>query len=108
MCSNKVLGGICNIAICILLQLIGTLVQVSMPQNGITADGIAALARAFGKNPNLQIIDLNDNTFTQEGACAMAEVGLRHSLSRTRLKVFSVAFLAGPTQFAAASGDQFW
>ena len=58
------------------LQMVGTLVQVSMPQNGITAGGIAALAQAFGKNPNLQIIDLNDNTFTQEGACAMAKVGV--------------------------------
>ena len=36
------------------LKAIGSLVQVSMPQNGIESDGICALAKAFSKNPNLE------------------------------------------------------
>jgi Ran GTPase-activating protein 1 len=35
-----------------------------MPQNGIRPPGIEALAGAFVQNPNLRIIDLNDNTIT--------------------------------------------
>lgn len=35
-----------------------------MPQNGIRAPGIEALANAFVQNRNLRIIDLNDNTIT--------------------------------------------
>lgn len=37
------------------VQTLGTLVQVSMPQNGINADGVRALAKAFSKNPNLEV-----------------------------------------------------
>ncbi len=36
-------------------QTLGTLVQVSMPQNGINSDGVRALAKAFSKNPNLEV-----------------------------------------------------
>ena len=35
-----------------------------MPQNGIRPPGIEALTGAFLENPNLRIIDLNDNTIT--------------------------------------------
>ena len=35
-----------------------------MPQNGIRPPGIEALTNAFLDNPNLRIIDLNDNTIT--------------------------------------------
>jgi len=45
-----------------------------MPQNGIHHEGVCALAKAFSKNPKMQVIDLNDNTFTEEGSLAMAEV----------------------------------
>ncbi|XP_015779681.1 PREDICTED: ran GTPase-activating protein 1-like isoform X1 [Acropora digitifera] len=55
-------------------QIIGTLEELQMPQNGIQHEGIAALAEAFKSNPNLRILNLNDNTFTAEGAKAMAEV----------------------------------
>lgn len=45
-----------------------------MPQNGINHPGITALAEAFAVNPLLRVINLNDNTFTEKGAVAMAEV----------------------------------
>ncbi len=38
-----------------------------MPQNGIRMDGITALAHGLAKNPGLEYIDLQDNTFTFEG-----------------------------------------
>lgn len=47
-----------------------------MPQNGINHPGITALAQAFAVNPLLRIINLNDNTFTEKGGIAMAEVSL--------------------------------
>ncbi|KAG6853932.1 hypothetical protein C0991_012424 [Blastosporella zonata] len=48
----------------------GTLVDVRMPQNGIRMDGITALARGLAKCPNLEHVDLQDNTFTQAGEIA--------------------------------------
>lgn len=60
-----------------------------MPQNGICHEGIAALAKAFGNNVQLQVrhtkylfgqlhcifkaINLSDNTFSDAGSCAMAQ-----------------------------------
>lgn len=46
----------------------GTLVNVRMPQNGIRMNGITALARGLAKCANLQYIDFQDNTFTEDGA----------------------------------------
>ena len=54
--------------------MLGTLTRVSMTQNGINHPGILALAKSLAKNTNLQILDLNDNTFTAKGAAAVAEV----------------------------------
>lgn len=45
-----------------------------MPQNGINHPGITALATAIKHNPNLQALNLNDNTFTKRGSIAMADV----------------------------------
>lgn len=42
----------------------GTLEEVRMVQNGIRMEGITALAGGLAKNPNIQHIDLQDNTFT--------------------------------------------
>ena len=50
----------------------GSLEEVVMPQNGIYFEGLTALAAAFANNPNLRILNLNDNTFTDKGARAMA------------------------------------
>jgi Ran GTPase-activating protein 1 len=51
----------------------GTLVEVSMPQNGIYAEGISALSDAFRNNPHLKILNFNDNTVQKEGAEALAK-----------------------------------
>ncbi|CAH1777387.1 unnamed protein product [Owenia fusiformis] len=54
-------------------KAMGTLEEVSMPQNGINHAGITALADAFASNKNLKNINLNDNTFTEKGALSMAK-----------------------------------
>lgn len=51
----------------------GSLVEVRMPQNGIRMDGIACLADGLGKCPNLEYLDLQDNTFGEPGSTAMAK-----------------------------------
>ena len=58
-------------------QLMGSLEEVAMPQNGINFEGIAALSEAFSCNPKLRVLNLNDNTFTEKGAKAMAKVILK-------------------------------
>ncbi|XP_062859856.1 ran GTPase-activating protein 1b [Trichomycterus rosablanca] len=58
-------------------QLIGSLEEIHMPQNGINHPGITALATAMQHNPNLCVLNLNDNTFTKRGAVAVAQA-LRH------------------------------
>lgn len=58
-------------------QMIGSLEEVHMPQNGINHPGITSLATAMQHNPNLRVLNLNDNTFTKRGAVAMAQA-LRH------------------------------
>jgi Ran GTPase-activating protein 1 len=51
----------------------GSLVEVRMPQNGIRMDGIANLAHGLAKCPNLEYLDLQDNTFGEDGSAAMAK-----------------------------------
>ncbi|KAM6966270.1 LOW QUALITY PROTEIN: ran GTPase-activating protein 1-like [Tautogolabrus adspersus] len=58
-------------------QLMGSLEEVHMPQNGINHPGVTALASAMKHNSNLRILNLNDNTFTEKGAIAMAQA-LKH------------------------------
>ncbi|KAJ8345717.1 hypothetical protein SKAU_G00299100 [Synaphobranchus kaupii] len=58
-------------------QLMGSLEEVHMPQNGINHPGVTALATAVQHNPQLRVINLNDNTFTKRGAIAMAQ-SLKH------------------------------
>lgn len=57
-------------------QTIGTLEEIAMPQNGINPPGILALADAFSENPNLRVLNLNDNTFTADGAATIAKVSI--------------------------------
>lgn len=54
-------------------KMLGTLESVAMPQNGIYAPGIENLANAFASNPNLKVINLEDNSLTEEGAKYIAE-----------------------------------
>ncbi|XP_068575039.1 ran GTPase-activating protein 1-like isoform X2 [Cebidichthys violaceus] len=58
-------------------QLMGSLEEVHMPQNGINHPGVTALAKAMQHNAGLRILNLNDNTFTEKGAIAMAQA-LKH------------------------------
>ncbi|KAG9343098.1 hypothetical protein JZ751_015317, partial [Albula glossodonta] len=58
-------------------QLMGSLEEVHMPQNGINHPGVTALANAMQHCPQLRVINLNDNTFTKRGAIAMAQ-SLKH------------------------------
>ena len=52
----------------------GSLEELQMPQNGILHEGITALADALATNTNLRLLNMNDNTFTEVGAKAMAKV----------------------------------
>ena len=52
----------------------GSMEEVHMPQNGINHPGVTALATAMQHNAGLRILNLNDNTFTEKGAIAMAQV----------------------------------
>ncbi|XP_070708346.1 ran GTPase-activating protein 1b [Pempheris klunzingeri] len=58
-------------------QLMGSLEEVHMPQNGINYAGVMALASAMRHNPELRTLNFNDNTFTKKGTMAMAQA-LRH------------------------------
>lgn len=58
----------------------GSLEEVHMPQNGINHPGVTALATAMQHNTRLRILNLNDNTFTDKGAIAMAQVLRRRGL----------------------------
>jgi Ran GTPase-activating protein 1 len=53
---------------------IDSLVELSMPQNGIYHDGISALASALKNNLNLNVINLSDNTFSELGSSIVADV----------------------------------
>ncbi|XP_034427057.1 ran GTPase-activating protein 1b isoform X1 [Hippoglossus hippoglossus] len=61
-------------------QLMGSLEEVHMPQNGINHKGVMALASAMRHNPELRVLNLNDNTFTKRGTLAMVQAlrYLRH------------------------------
>merc|ERR1712004_404659 len=50
-----------------------SLEEVAMPQNGINAPGITAIANGLAHCKNLRSLNLNDNTFTEVGAQAMAK-----------------------------------
>lgn len=53
---------------------LGTLEEVTMPQNGIYHPGIGALANGLSMNPGLRVLNLNDNTIGPKGAQALANV----------------------------------
>ena len=55
-------------------QLLGTLEQIEVIQNGIQYEGIAAIADCIKHSPNLKILNLNDNIMTPRGAIAIAKV----------------------------------
>ncbi|KAL8284096.1 hypothetical protein RQP46_004845 [Phenoliferia psychrophenolica] len=51
---------------------LGSLVEVRMPQNGIRMEGIEAIVKGLQKNPDLEWLDLQDNTATERGSRAIA------------------------------------
>lgn len=59
-------------ALAAVFSAIGTLEEISMPQNGIYHAGISALSEAFKKNRNMKVLNLNDNTIGPKGALAIA------------------------------------
>lgn len=75
-----------------------------MPQNGINYPGVMALASSLRHNPQLRVLNLNDNTFTKKGTLAMAQVrpsfthwstGRKHLWPSDQRKL-SLVNLAGP------------
>ncbi|CAG0887535.1 unnamed protein product [Darwinula stevensoni] len=59
------------VALAKVFKVLGSLREVSLPQNEIDHDGIYALAEAFSQNPNLKSLNLNENSMTPMGAGAM-------------------------------------
>jgi len=53
-------------------QAHGELVEVRMFQNGIRMEGVEALARGLSGCKDLEVLDLQDNTFTERGSRAVA------------------------------------
>lgn len=52
-----------------------TLEELSMPMNGIYHQGLSVLTAALSENPNLRVVDLNDNTIGgQKGAVHLASM----------------------------------
>lgn len=51
---------------------LGSLVEVRMPQNGIRMEGIEAIVKGLRSNPDLEVLDLQDNTATEKGSRAIA------------------------------------
>ncbi|GAA5919653.1 hypothetical protein JCM1841_005209 [Sporobolomyces salmonicolor] len=50
-----------------------TLREVRMPQNGIRMEGIEAIVQGLQKCPELELLDLQDNTATERGSRAIAK-----------------------------------
>ncbi|KAI0219254.1 Ran GAP Rna1, partial [Massospora cicadina] len=50
------------------------LVEIRLPQNGIRSEGIVTLMGAFSSLKNLEILDLQDNTFIETGSYALSSV----------------------------------
>ncbi|KAJ3573994.1 hypothetical protein NP233_g2075 [Leucocoprinus birnbaumii] len=69
----------------------GTLEEVRMPQNGIRMEGIEALAKGLAKNPSLKHIDLQDNTFTSDGALVAIEAWAESLGSWPELEVLNLS-----------------
>jgi len=46
--------------------------QLEMPQNGMRVEGMEAIAEAIKSNPNLKILNLNDNTMCEKGGRTLA------------------------------------
>ena len=64
-----------------------SLTTIRMPQNGIRPEGIAVMLRdGIVHNRELEILDLQDNTFTLKGALALADI-LSHLTNLTDLGV---------------------
>ncbi|GMR61110.1 hypothetical protein PMAYCL1PPCAC_31305, partial [Pristionchus mayeri] len=53
-------------------KTLGSLEEITIPQNGIRKDGIEALAGSLRFNANLRVINFNDNTCTRNGAMAIS------------------------------------
>jgi Ran GTPase-activating protein 1 len=59
--------------ISVVLKTMGTLEEIQMPQNGIRPNAIEFLADACANNPNLRVVNFNDNTFRKIGGDLVAK-----------------------------------
>lgn len=62
------------IALSKFFSLVGTMEEITIPQNGIYCKGIIELANSLLKNPNLKVLDVQDNLLTPDGAVALAKI----------------------------------
>ncbi|XP_025196954.1 ran GTPase-activating protein 1 [Melanaphis sacchari] len=62
------------IALSQFFDLVKTMEEITIPQNGIYCKGIIALSKSLLQNPNLKVLDVQDNLLTVLGAEALANV----------------------------------
>lgn len=62
------------IALSQFFSLVKTMEEITIPQNGIYCKGILELTTSLLKNPNLKVLDVQDNLLTPLGAEALAKV----------------------------------
>lgn len=62
------------IALSQFFNLVKTMEEITIPQNGIYCKGILALSSSLLENPNLKVLDVQDNLLTPLGAEALSKV----------------------------------
>lgn len=62
------------IALSQFFNLVKTMEEITIPQNGIYCKGMLALASSLLENPNLKVLDVQDNLLTPLGAEALSQV----------------------------------
>lgn len=73
ICGRNRLEDVGATAMGALIGEMGSLEELSLPQNGIFHNGVTALARGLACNRSLRVLNLNDNIVTLKGAAPLAK-----------------------------------
>jgi Ran GTPase-activating protein 1 len=86
-------------------KMMGSLEEIVMHSNSIWSEGKIALVDAFSNNPNLRIVDLNDNYNSSEETGPMALALAKALPSWPHLTVLNLGFLRFKTEDAQLIAD---
>ncbi|CAN8005978.1 unnamed protein product [Ixodes hexagonus] len=84
VCGRNRLENVGATALAAVLADMGSVEELSLPQNGIFHVGVSALAKGVAANPNLRLLNFNDNIFAVEGARQMAQAIMPIALQAVR------------------------